>query len=207
MRRCSRGIARCDSTGTRTAQISYRRLGVIARSSPLHLDVTRRHCALHGYDADFSTRWNRIKRHVTQRCGQRLLRSEWLIGSKHRHRESTLWQRRFWEHVIRDDADYRAHVDYIHFNPVKHGHVKRVIDWPYSSFHRYVKEGVYEPDWGVGYDDNRNVGEPVSCPLLGKRVGTKSVPTLPGWRIPPFAETIAYVPKVMAFYRQYLARI
>ena len=66
-------------------------------------------------------------------------------------------------------------MDYIHFNPVKHGHVKRVIDWPYSSFHRYVKEGVYEPDWGVGYDENRNVGEPVSCPLLGKRVGTKSV--------------------------------
>ena len=92
--------------------------------------------------------------------------------------ESTLWQRRFWEHVIRDEADYRAHVDYIHFNPVKHGYLKRVIDWPYSSFHRYVKEGVYEPDWGVAYDDNHNVGEPVSCPLVGKRVGTKSVPTL-----------------------------
>ena len=111
-------------------------------------------------DADFSTRWSRIKRHVTQRCGPRLLRPEWLTESKQSHRESTLWQRRFWEHVIRDEADYRAHVDYLHCNPVKHGYVKRVIDWPYSSFHRYVKEGVYEPDWGVGYDDSLEAGEP-----------------------------------------------
>jgi hypothetical protein len=63
-------------------------------------------------------------------------------------RETGIWQRRFWEHVIRDDADFERHVDYIHFNPVKHRHVTRVCDWPYSSFHRYVKDGLLPADWG-----------------------------------------------------------
>jgi putative transposase len=62
--------------------------------------------------------------------------------------EAEVWQRRFWEHTIRNDADLRAHVDYVHWNPVKHGHVARVRDWPYSSFHRYVREGVLTVDWG-----------------------------------------------------------
>ena len=53
-----------------------------------------------------------------------------------------------WEHAIRDDADFERHVDYIHFNPVKHGYVTRVSDWPYSSFHRYVKNGLLPEDWG-----------------------------------------------------------
>ena len=85
---------------------------------------------------------------------------EWMTDSKRTHRESTLWQRRFWEHQIRDDRDYQAHVDYVHFNPVKHGHVGRAVDWPYSSFHRYVREGVYAPDWGVGRVDEVVAGEP-----------------------------------------------
>jgi putative transposase len=68
-------------------------------------------------------------------------------------------QRRFWEHCIRDEADYRRCVDYVHFNPVKHGLVKRVADWPYSTFHRLVAEGVYAGNWAggdeakLGYDD------------------------------------------------------
>jgi len=57
------------------------------------------------------------------------------------------WQSRFWEHLIRDDADLRAHIDYIHFNPVKHGYVPRVADWPHSSFHRFVRAGLLPPDW------------------------------------------------------------
>ena len=65
-----------------------------------------------------------------------------------RRRETGIWQRRFWEHAIRDDADFEHHVDYIHFNPVKHGHVTRVCDWPYSSFHNYVKRGLLPADWG-----------------------------------------------------------
>ena len=65
--------------------------------------------------------------------------------SKMRRRETGIWQRRFWEHAIRDDTDFERHVDYIHFNPVKHGYVTRVCDWPYSSFHRYVPDGLLRP--------------------------------------------------------------
>ncbi len=70
--------------------------------------------------------------------------------SKKRHREATIWQRRFWEHQIRDETDYQTHMDYIHFNSVKHGLVDRVNEWPYSTFHRYVRAGVYTWDWGGG---------------------------------------------------------
>jgi putative transposase len=69
-------------------------------------------------------------------------------SSKIARRERGIWQRRYWEHAIRDDADLERHVDYIHFNPVKHGHVSQVCDWPHSSFHRYVARGVLPPDWG-----------------------------------------------------------
>jgi putative transposase len=65
-----------------------------------------------------------------------------------RHREGTLWQRRFWEHQIRDEQDYCAHVEYIHFNPVKHGLATRPGDWHSSSFKRWVARGLYEEDWG-----------------------------------------------------------
>jgi putative transposase len=69
--------------------------------------------------------------------------------SKTRHRESTLWQRRYWEHQIRNELDFERHMDYLHYNPVKHGLVKQVNDWPYSSFHRYLEAGMYPPDWTV----------------------------------------------------------
>ena len=77
----------------------------------------------------------------------------WAIGprespSRARKREVPVWQRRFWEHPIRDEEDYRRHVEYIHFNPVKHGLVHRPIDWEWSSFRRYVREGLYDPTWG-----------------------------------------------------------
>jgi putative transposase len=67
--------------------------------------------------------------------------------------ERGVWQRRFWEHALRDEADYRRHVDYIHYNPVKHGHVQHVRDWPFSSFRRFVQRGVYPLHWaGEGLD-------------------------------------------------------
>jgi putative transposase len=66
--------------------------------------------------------------------------------------ERGIWQRRFWEHTIRDETDYARHIDYVHWNPVKHGHAQRVMDWPYSSFHRYVKQGLYPLDWAGGPD-------------------------------------------------------
>ena len=68
--------------------------------------------------------------------------------SKVARREGTIWQRRFWEHQIRDESDRQKHLDYLHYNPVKHGLVAQVKDWPHSTFHRYVNQGVYEEDWG-----------------------------------------------------------
>ncbi len=103
-------------------------------------------------DADFSTRWNVIKRGVTRRVGARLQRDHLMNESKAAHRESTLWQRRFWEHQIRDDDDFRTHIDYLHFNPAKHGLVDRVTDWPHSSFHRYIADGTYAVDWASPLD-------------------------------------------------------
>jgi len=74
---------------------------------------------------------------------------------RHSNGEHALWQRRFWEHTIRDESDFERHVDYIHFNPVKHGLVVRVRDWPYSSFHRYVRRGVLPEDWGGDFGQDR----------------------------------------------------
>ena len=69
-------------------------------------------------------------------------------ASKIERREKGIWQRRYWEHIIRDDADLVRHIDYIHFNPVKHGLASRVCDWPHSSFHQWVKRGELPLDWG-----------------------------------------------------------
>jgi putative transposase len=113
-------------------------------------------------DCDYSQRWAQIKRWVTRTCSERLSRHEWINVSKRKHRESTLWQRRFWEHEIRDERDYRNHMDYLHYNPVKHGHVERVVDWRYSSFHRLVREHVYPPDWGAALNLTAvDAGEPL----------------------------------------------
>ncbi len=113
-------------------------------------------------DADFSKRWALIKRFVTNRCGPALLRNEWMNESKRRRNESTVWQRRFWEHMIRDETDYIRHLDYLHYNPVKHGLVTMVKDWPFSTFQRYMKNGVYSEDWGGRNDgeENESFGEP-----------------------------------------------
>ena len=81
------------------------------------------------------------------------------LGSKQKHRESTIWQCRFWEHCIRDECDFQRHVDYVHFNPIKHGLVSRVMDWPHSTFHRFVSEGVYSSDWAGYADRDCVVGE------------------------------------------------
>ena len=100
--------------------------------------------ALPDGDVDFPTRWSLIKRNFSSGLPPSPARST----SKIARREKGIWQRRYWEHAIRDEADLERHVDYIHFNPVKHGHVARVCDWPYSSFHRYVAKGMLTPDWG-----------------------------------------------------------
>jgi putative transposase len=106
------------------------------------------HCiwTLPAGDDDFSGRWRRIKASVSRAVGQQIEAEP--TPSRRRKGERGLWQRRYWEHVIRDEADFAAHLDYIHFNPAKHGLVERAADWPWSSLHRYVAEGTYPPDWG-----------------------------------------------------------
>jgi putative transposase len=95
-------------------------------------------------DHDFARRWSLIKSGFSRQ----LPKDEWISRSREAKRERGVWQRRYWEHLIRDEEDLQRHVDYIHINPVKHGYVKRVADWPYSSFHRYVQTGQLTPDWG-----------------------------------------------------------
>ncbi|UQD76703.1 transposase [Bradyrhizobium japonicum] len=105
-------------------------------------------------DADFSGRWRRIKSIFTHR----LVASGVPVVRNHRG-EFGLWQRRFWEHTIRDDADFERCANYIHFNPVKHGLVVSAADWPYSSLHRYIHAGILPADWGGSGEITGNFGE------------------------------------------------
>lgn len=95
-------------------------------------------------DANFPLRWNIIKGSFSRGLPGNAIRSR----SKASKRERGIWQRRYWEHAIRDETDLARHVNYIHFNPVKHGYVTRVCDWPHSSFHRFVELGTLPLDWG-----------------------------------------------------------
>ncbi|KTD06854.1 REP-associated tyrosine transposase [Legionella jamestowniensis] len=104
-------------------------------------------------DANYSTRLRQIKTyflHALLNQGQPL--------TKNYRNEYNLWQKRFWEHLIRDEQDKITHIDYIHYNPVKHNLVKQVQDWPHSSFHRYVRKGLLNYDWG-GTVSSRSLGE------------------------------------------------
>lgn len=94
-------------------------------------------------DADYPGRWRSIKAAFAMRLGK-----AGMALQKNAKGEVDLWQRRYWEHTISNDADYASHVDYLHFNPVKHGHVQSVRDWPHSSFHRFVRDGKLKEDWG-----------------------------------------------------------
>ena len=96
-------------------------------------------------DADYSTRWYLIKSAFSREVanGEFRSRSRTLRG------ERGIWQRRFWEHLIRDEDDLRNHIDYIHSNPVKHGHAGRATDWPQSSIHKFVRQGLCDSDWAA----------------------------------------------------------
>jgi len=107
-------------------------------------------------DPDFSHRWRRIKAIFTQRV---LYQGE-IIRQRDRTGR-TLWQRRFWEHTIRDDSDFSRHADYIHINPTKHGLVANPADWPHSSLHRFIRRGIVPPDWGNAEVASSKTGEPL----------------------------------------------
>jgi putative transposase len=94
-------------------------------------------------DRDFAKRWRLIKSTFSRGFAT----GEPVSASRAAKRERGIWQRRYWEHTIRDESDFGRHIDYVHINPVKHGLVTRVSDWPHSSFHRMVKLGIYPEDW------------------------------------------------------------
>ncbi len=108
-------------------------------------------------DRDFSTRWGVIKSGFSRE----LPAVEGTRQSRQRKGERGIWQRRFWEHLIRDEQDLARHADYVHFNPVKHGYVTRAAQWPHSSIHRYIRTGVLPEDWGIGESgaDGEDFGE------------------------------------------------
>ena len=134
------------------------------RANALHAFTTIAICVLPDHlhaiwqmpvdDGDYALRWRIIKSNFSRNFGANQQRS----SSKIKHREKGIWQRRYWEHQIRDDIDLQRHVDYIHYNPVKHGLVAQVKDWPHSTFHKYVAHGIYTENWG-GFDEAGVFGE------------------------------------------------
>jgi putative transposase len=114
---------------------------VVVLPDHLHIIMT-----LPDGDADYTNRWRLAKRRFTD-----AVTKSGVSLPRHPNGEYALWQRRFWEHTVRDERHFERHLDYIHFNPVKHGLVTRVCDWPHSSFHRYVRRGLLPRDWGGDY--------------------------------------------------------
>ncbi len=119
---------------------------------PFHIDAwvvlpDHLHCVwtLPEGDDDNSNRWRCIKQAFSKAIPKTERRSQ----IRRARGERGIWQRRFWEHMILDDADYVTHIDYCHINPVKHGLVGQLVDWPYSTFHRYVQRGIYPVDWST----------------------------------------------------------
>lgn len=101
-------------------------------------------------DANFATRWMLIK----MLFSRGVPKSERRLKVRMQRRERGIWQRRYWEHLIKDERDYQSHMDYAHINPVKHGLVKQVKDWTYSTFHKWVEQGIYAQDWGGGMEES-----------------------------------------------------
>lgn len=140
------------------AQIDLLRESVrrVKRRYPFEIDAwvvlpDHLHCiwTLPAGDADYPTRWRLIK----LLFAKGLLKEERLSAVRQRRHERGVWHRRYWEHTIRNERDYRNHVDYVHWNPVKHGYVERPIDWPHSSVHRWVAGGLYEEPWTGGISE------------------------------------------------------
>lgn len=106
-------------------------------------------------DGEFSARWRLIK----VRFAKSMPKTERLSTVREARGERGIWQRRFWEHLIRNDEDYRRHIEYRYINPVKHGLVSRVRDWPFSSFHRDVAAGLVPDDWAGDVNARGEFGE------------------------------------------------
>ena len=129
---------------------------------PFHIDAwvvlpDHLHClwTLPEQDSDFPKRWQAIKMGFSRKIPP----GEPLSASRVQRGERGIWQRRFWEHTIRDNRDYAAHMDYIHFNPVKHNYVAQAADWKFSSFHRAVRQGLYPQAWATSDNHVAEQGE------------------------------------------------
>jgi len=139
-------------SGLLVAQIDALREAVraVRRQSPFHIDAwvvlpDHMHClwTLPLGDSDFPDRWRRIKTAFSRSLPDR----DGVLRTRLRKGELGIWQRGYWEHTIHDDRDYAAHMDYIHFNPVKHGLALEPSDWPFSSFRQCVAAGLYSEGW------------------------------------------------------------
>jgi putative transposase len=108
-------------------------------------------------DADYPTRWMLIKMGFSRR----IPKGERINASRRSKGERGIWRRRYWKHTIRDDEDFQRHADYAHYNPVKHGYVECPANWPYSSLHRYIRDGILPAPWGMDMksSDGRDFGE------------------------------------------------
>jgi len=137
----------------------------VRRKHPFRIDAwvllpDHLHCiwTLPDGDVDFSLRWRLIKLITSRQYGDRVTST--INVSRRKRGETGLWQRRFWEHRIRDGADFSAHCDYIHYNPVRHGLCLKPWEWPYSTFRRFVEQGIYPSDWGTA-----------AAPTIGEKTG------------------------------------
>ena len=128
----------------------YKNIAVVILPDHLHCIWT-----LPPEDGDFSIRWNLLKGYFSRSIPE----GERISQSRYKRRERGIWQRRFWAHLLIDQVDFNNHLDYIHWNPVKHGYARRVAEWPYSSFHRFVERGVYPVNWGHSGDFHIQVNE------------------------------------------------
>jgi putative transposase len=120
-------------------------------------------------DSDFSIRLGRIKREFTQTWLGQGGDEQVVSTARRKHRERGIWQKRFWEHTIRDDEDLIHHVNYIHYNPVKHGLADCPHKWPFSTFHRWAKEGYYSKDWLCNCGIEKHV--PLNFDEIGNTAG------------------------------------
>ena len=105
-------------------------------------------------DDNYSVRWSEIKRLFSLNYLKEIGPGQERNESRSKRQEAAIWQRRFWEHTISDEKDLETHVDYIHYNPIKHKYVTKAVEWEWSSFNRYVKMGIYDPDW-IGGEEGR----------------------------------------------------
>ena len=105
-------------------------------------------------DSDYSTRWQLIKTAFTKQFPNKFIVQN---TNRKKKKQQDIWQQRGWEHYLRDEQDFQNHINYIHYNPVKHNYVIRPSDWQYSSIHRYIRQNILDKHWGVngmGFDDN-----------------------------------------------------